>query len=118
MPSEPWVWALLIAAAAAVVAIALWLGRGFIVRKDDKGFAIEVKERAGEAPGGQRISVASDARIERATTGDIGGVIVKGSGTAPVPGQSIDVLAGGKIKDATVGDIAGVKQQDQGPGRS
>lgn len=112
MPSDPVVWIVLIVAAALVTALAVWKGRGLILRA--RGFAIEVKPPPPPSrASGPTITVANDARIVGSSTGDIAGVVVKG-GTPPLAsGTSVDVLRGGTVKDSKVGDIVGIKTEGQ-----
>ncbi|WP_429886358.1 hypothetical protein [Geoalkalibacter halelectricus] len=117
MPQEPLIWIILILAAALVIALALWKGRGLRVSKNREGFSIEVEQAgdAGEAENASgkdgKISVAREARIEESDAGDIAGV--KTEDTLPLPTPPVEVGTGLRVKKARVGDIVGVKQSDR-----
>ncbi len=102
MPSNPWLWGMLIAVVGLVVALALWLGRGFKVGVGDK--SIEVK--APRQPSG--IVVAQRAVFDDVKAGDIAGVKAQGKNDLPSV-NNIEVLAEGKLKKAEIGDIVGIK---------
>ena len=110
MPKDLSFWILLVLVIGGVVALALYLRRGLILRKDKKGFLIQV-EKDEPAPASESgIQVGKGARIEGSTVGDISGLKVEGSGDVDAHGQSINVFEDGKLKDAKVGDISGVKK--------
>lgn len=115
MPNDSTVWIVLLVIGGLVLILALWLGRGLKIRKENGGFSIEAREKPPEQMPEQNISVARDLRIEDAGVGDIAGI--KGADAQDVPHakQDIDVLSGGKIKNANVGDIAGIKQERPSP---
>lgn len=116
MPQDSLVWIVLIVAAALVIALAVWKGRGFRLSKGKEGFSVEVErsQGGGDKPArSSRISVAKGAQIEAARVGDIAGV--KTAGRPPPTGRAIDVASGSRIKDAEVGDIVGVKQTERDP---
>jgi hypothetical protein len=111
MPTEAYY--LIIAAVLAAVLFAIWKGRGLTLSKDKDGIKIAVKEGTmPPPPARQQISVASGAKIEGSTTGDIAGFKVRGGGAAAPAGTDISVLDRGRVKDSAVGDIAAVKQED------
>lgn len=102
MPTDTIVWIILIAAAAVVIGLAVWIGRGIMIRKDDKGFTIKVKEKKQEG-----VSVAKETVIDKAKIGDIAGIKTTESNV----GGTINVAEKAKIKDSQIGDIVGIKQQ-------
>ena len=112
MPNDPTVWIVFFVAAALVIGLALWFGRGLKIRKDKEGFSFEAKEHQPDKMANQNISVAKNMEIERASIGDIAGIKSTDIDNAiPESKQNIDVLSGGKIKDAQIGDITGIKQE-------
>ena len=107
-------WIILIIVLGVVVALALWLGRGFSIKKGDEGLEVKV-EGAGATSSGtadESISVASGATISGSVVGDITGVKVTGKNNISDNKEKIDVLNGGAVKDSTVGDIAGKKSEE------
>jgi len=115
MPNEPSVWILLIVLAALVTGLALWLGRGFIIRKDEKGFSIEAKEKPAKPSGPGHISVGNKAEFQNVKAGDIGVIKSEDQGTEIESGKNIDVLKEGKITNAELGDIFVIKRQGKKP---
>jgi hypothetical protein len=105
MPKDPWVWGVLIAVAGAVVALAVWLGRGFKWRVG--GSSVEVEARREPS----NTSVANKAEFEDVKAGDIAGIKTEGGGSLPTTGK-IDVLSEGKLKKSEVGDIVGIKSSN------
>ena len=116
MPNELIFWILLIVLAALITGLALWLGRGFEIRKDEKGFSIAAKEKGAKpSDSKQSISVGKGAEIKRSKVGDIAGIKTENQGTEFESVKHIDVLEGGEIKDSKVGDIVGFKVQGKNP---
>jgi hypothetical protein len=103
MPNNAWVWGLLIVVAGVVVALAVWLGRGFKARFGDKSVEVEARRQPSSA------NVAQEAELEDVKAGDIAGVKVQGSNNLSTP-EDIKVLEQGKIKKSEIGDIVGIKQ--------
>lgn len=115
MPPDSTVWIVLLVIGGLVLILALWLGRGLKIRKENGGFSIEAREKPPEQMPEQKVSVGRDLRIQDARVGDVAGI--KGDDVQDVPrgNQDIDVLSGGVIKDADVGDIAGIKRERPSP---
>lgn len=111
MWNNPTIWIVLIVGAVLVVGLALWLGRGLVIRRDKEGFSIETKERQSQPPGDPSIRVAKGLEVERATIGDIAGIKSEDAGAVSESKQDIDVLSDSKVKDAKVGDIVGIKRE-------
>lgn len=115
MPNDPVVWIILIVVVGAVVALAIWFGRGIRFKKDDKGLEIKV---AGEAKPGKQpdeiTSVAENVAIgKNAEVGDIAGTKVRGAHQEVQTKAKTEVFKGGEVGDgAKVGDIVGKKIED------
>jgi hypothetical protein len=119
MPQDSLVWIVLIVAAALVIGLTVWKGRGLRLKRGQDGFSVRVEQSRDSIPNGEttgeggRISVAEGARIERARVGDLAGI--KSAGRLKSTSQNIEVAAGARIKNAEVGDIVGVKQSTPPP---
>ena len=112
MPQDPTVWIVLIVAAALVLGLALWLGRGLRIRKDKRGFSFEAEKGQPEPASDNDVVVGRGLRIDKAKVGDITGIKSDGFDAMPSAKQkSIDVLSEGSISDTSTGDISGIKQQ-------
>lgn len=79
MPSNPWVWGTLIVVVGVVVALAVWLGRGFRARFGDKSVEVEARRQPSS------ISVAHGAELEDVKARDIAGVKTQANLTLPPP---------------------------------
>ncbi len=110
MPDTPAIWIALFTVLALVISLALWLGRGLTIHRSKDGFSVETKEYQKVRAGQQQISVASELEVERASVGDIAGIMTRDAEAAPAGDQAIDVLSHSKLRDARVGDIVGIKQ--------
>jgi hypothetical protein len=111
MSNDSNVWLVLILVGGLVVAVALFLGRGLIVRKSREGLSIEVEKHqlpVSPAPPSQGIEVARGAQIERSTVGDISGVKLEGD--AATEARDLRVFQQGRLEGSQAGDISGVKK--------
>ena len=110
IPEDPVVWIFLIVVAGLVVALALWLGRGMIFRRDKQGVSFEIKAAPATRNAKETdISVAKNAVIDDVTAEDITGAKTEGADADVVNGKKISVLDRAKVSGSKVGDIAGIK---------
>lgn len=106
MPDDASVWITWIIAAATVVGLAIWLGRGLVFRKSGDEVSLEIKAKPGpaESAASSRVSVGEGLEVENAEVGNVTGIEGEAD-DAPV-----EVLKGGKISGGSVvGDITGKK---------
>ena len=104
MPGDASVWITAIVAIAAVVALALWLGRGLVFKKSSDKVSLEIKSNSADAASERKkkVSVATGVKVgEDGSVGNVTGVS-GGSGNADV-----EVLTDGEIL-GDVGDVTGV----------
>jgi hypothetical protein len=103
MPTDPVVWIVLIVVVGAVIALALWLGRGLRV----KGRGIDLKVESDKSMPDSGVTVFKQGKVgERARVGNITGVRLD-HGRGQVPGQDVAVANQTEIQ-GKVGDITGV----------
>jgi hypothetical protein len=108
--SEP-VMIVLIIVAGLIIGLAIWVGRGLVLRRNKKGLVFEVKEKRKEQqPKGENIKVAEELKLTDVTAGDIAGKVVEGGDSKATEANSIEVANKGNFKNAKLGDIVGVKQ--------
>ncbi len=110
IPDDPVVWIVLVVVVGLVVALALWLGRGMIFRRDKQGLSLEIKAASGSRNAKETdISVAKNAVLDDVTAEDIAGVKQEGGDAEVVNGKKISVLDRAKARGLKAGDIAGIK---------
>lgn len=92
--------------------LALWLGRGMIIRKrPDGGIELKTEAKNVDERDESSIDVGSDLEIDNAKVGDISGHKGTSADFDAKGKQNINVMKGGKIKGGEVGDISGIKQE-------
>lgn len=111
MPADSLVWIVAIAAAALVLSLAIWKGRGLRLRHRNTDLSL----RPGESPpnpptrqGKARISVGERIVLDDVRAGDIAGI--KSQGPLISGPDEIDVARGARLHRADVGDIVGIRQ--------
>jgi hypothetical protein len=110
------VWITIAVIVGVVVALALWLGRGLIIKKDKEGYSVQVEKNQAPDTRTDNIKVAEALDIKDAEAGDIAGRKVTSPDAVGDRAQNIDVANRAKIERAKVGDIVGIKQE--GPART
>ena len=115
MLDNVYVWIAAIVVIGAIVGLAVFLGRGLTLTKDNGKYKIETKEKQTPDTRTNEITVARDMEIKDSEAGDIAGR--KGTSSQPVGDrpEHIDVATGAKIERTKVGDITGVKQEGSAP---
>lgn len=102
MQTNPWVWGVLIVVSGIVVALAVWLGRGFTARFGNKSVEVEARHQPSS------ITVAKRVELDEVKAGNIAGVRVEGESV--LPSLDVDVLGEAKIRKSELGDIVGIEQ--------
>lgn len=117
MPNDPDIWILLIVLTAFIVGLALFLGRGLIIRKDKKGFSIEVEKKKESKPKeiveDSKISVGERAHLIRVKVGRIFG-LRNSTQEKILESGNVEVLKEGELRDVDVDEIGGVIKERQG----
>jgi hypothetical protein len=102
------VWITIAVVIGVVVALALWLGRGLIIKKDKEGYSVQVEKDRPLDTRTDSIKVAEALEIKDAEAGNI-------IGRQDAPGdraQNIDVASHAKVERTKMGDIVGIQQKD------
>lgn len=100
---------LLIAVGGVLVALALFLGRGFKISKGENGYSAETQAAASK-PGS--VSVAENLEAENASLGNVTGA--KSSGVQAGVTGDINVMNNAKLKGTRVKDITGLEHDGGG----
>lgn len=107
------VWITIAVVVGIVVALALWLGRGLIIKKGTDGYSVEVEKDRPPDTRSDTIKVAENLEIKDSEAGDIAGKKVTSPGAVSDRAENVDVLSHGKIERTKLGDIVGIKQEDR-----
>jgi hypothetical protein len=109
------VWIAIAVVTGVVVALAVWLGRGLIIKKDKEGYSVQVEKDLKPDSRTDTIRVAEALEIKDAEAGDIAGKKVTSPDAISDRAENIDVLSHGKIERTKLGDIVGIKQENRPP---
>lgn len=113
MPIDANVWITVAVVIGLVVALALWFGRGLIIKKDKEGYSVQVEKDRPLDTRTDDMKVAEALEIKDSTAGDVAGKKITSPGAVSDRAQNIEVLSHGKVERSTLGDIVGVKQEDR-----
>lgn len=111
-----YVWITIAAVIGVVVALALWLGRGLVIKKDKEGYSVQVEKNQLPDTRTDDIKVAEGIELKDVEAGDIAGRKGSAAEAAGDRAQNIDVASHAKIERTKLGDIVGIKQE--GPART
>lgn len=103
-PDDTVVQVVLIVAVAAVLVLAIWLGRGLNFRKTDKGIEFTIEQQAPKQ--GHEVSVAEGVEIKNAKIKTVAGV----DGASTING-SVKVANGAKLEGVEITELVGVKMK-------
>jgi hypothetical protein len=116
MMNNVYVWITVAAVIGVVVALALWLGRGLVIKKDKEGYSVQVEKNQLPDTRTDNIKAAEGIELADVEAGDIAGRKVSAGEAVGDRSQDIDVASHAKIERTKMGDIVGIKQE--GPARS
>lgn len=110
--NNPYLWLAVVIALAALVGLALWIGRGLKIHADKGGFDLEVKEQLAppESSGENKTDVASGTEIKQSEVGNIIGERTECE-ERDERGRSVTVAKGSKVTKSKVGDIVGIERK-------
>jgi hypothetical protein len=102
------VWITIAVIVGVVVALALWLGRGLIIKKDKEGYSVQVEKNQPPDTRTDNIKVAEALDIKDAEAGNI----IGRQDAVGDRAQNIDVASHAKIERTKLGDIVGIQKKD------
>ena len=111
-----YVWITIAAVIGVVVALALWLGRGLVIKKDKEGYSVQVEKNHLPDTRTDNIKAAEGIELADVEAGDIAGRKVSAADAVGDRSQDIEVASHAKIERTKMGDIVGIKQE--GPTRT